>query len=319
MASIRGATLEAHLRGAKERMNSVYGEVEFYAISGRLHTLELSLDSIEQHETKTSHELYRHFPSAAIATLETHFKSTIALIVNSDNKCVEKGLSLLKDNTLRAIDIIPLLHKSTATIGEIVAHFLPFNSIASIENPFSQLLDGSLKQMLGNVRDPYDVRHGLDNSRKVIDNVDMLWCRIGKAFEQRHILAHEAASDYVVTYSEALNAIDSVRELIKGLDALMWATIWHSVPLTQRELNEDAYISMQAARRKLAERLRDHRHDDPEFRTLHFAWKRYFRAVLEFKSREIMGSIRPLIYAKTAERMLKARIDDLIPDLSENP
>lgn len=146
---------EARLQEVRSRTHAVQVEGEIQSTVARLHSLRHALYRLGE---ETIPELLRHFPVAAISVLESHFKYAVLSIVNSGPDYVERGLKLLREGQKPAIDIIALIHRRTTTIGEIVAHSLPFNSIGSIENTLSELLGSDFKNLASEARDPYDVR-----------------------------------------------------------------------------------------------------------------------------------------------------------------
>lgn len=89
MARGFGAEIEAHVKSARERM--MFGRVdgvELFETSTRLSQLIRSLESIGP---TGDPELFRHFPVAAIAALEGHFKATVATIINTGTRTLNAG------------------------------------------------------------------------------------------------------------------------------------------------------------------------------------------------------------------------------------
>jgi hypothetical protein len=307
--------IETQLLAARKRMFSGHVEGGLWEASSRLHHLERALSKLD---VDNNSEVLRHFPVAAIAVLETHFKSTIQAIVDAGPDYLERGLALTKDRLKAVSEILPLIHKKSVTIGELVAHQLPFNSVASLEDGLSPLLGEKLKVLIAGACDPHQVRNDVESPQLLVENVDMLWRDIAQTFERRHILAHESASNYVVTREDAMTAIECVFNFTTALDAVLWSTVRKHEPLTQYEMNVDAWNSYRNTRNVVAKRLRHawaiakNDGENTVFYALHQKWRTYARAYTELEGEKFgFGSIRPMIIAQTSERLLRARAEDI--------
>lgn len=312
MARGFGAEIEAQVKSARERM--MFGRVdgvELFETSTRLSQLIRSLQSIGP---TGDPELFRHFPVAAIAALEGHFKATVATIINTGSPYLERGLALAKDRLRSAADVVPLLHQKAVTIGDVVAHVLPFNSVSSIENSFGVLFDGDFKNMVASVRSPHDVRNEYVTTNTVVPSVADLWRALALAFEKRHILAHEAATKFLLSFEDAEAAVESCALFTRALDAVIWSTIWKDEPLTQYEMNVAAWSRCKAVRASLAADLwkslavATENGERARFRRMHAQWKVFNKQWLAWEEEPFaMGSIRPMLAANSQERALMAR------------
>jgi hypothetical protein len=59
-------------------------------------------------------------------------------------------------------------------------------------------------------------------------------------------LAHEAATKFELSFDDAKAAVDSCAAFVNALDAVMWSTIWKDLPLTQHEMNVEAWSCCKA-------------------------------------------------------------------------
>lgn len=312
MAKGFATDIEAQVQSARARMSFGFVDgVSLFETNSRLFQLTQSLGAIGP---AGDSELYRHFPVAAIAALESHFKMIVATIINEGSPYLERGLALARDRLKSASDVVPLLHRKSVSIGDVVAHVIPFNSIASLEATFGALFDADFKAMVGAVRSPHDTRNERDGSSPVVPSVDALWRGLALAFERRHILAHEAATKFKLTFDEAKAAIEACAGFIEALEAILWATVWKDQPLTQYEMNVAAWASCRAVRSALAEDLRQAleiaavRGERVRFRRLHLEWKAYTARWLAWEGEpSAMGSIRPMLAATSQQKALEAR------------
>ncbi|SEK98919.1 hypothetical protein SAMN05518845_10414 [Variovorax sp. YR750] len=313
MARGFGAEIESQVQSMRARMQLGHVDgVELFETSVRLEQLGRSLRGIGP---ASDPELFRHFPVAAVAVLESHFKTTVASIINAGSPYLERGLALAKDRLKSAVDVVPLLHRKSVTIGEVVAHVIPFNAVSSLEAAFRALLDADIKILVAEARDPYRLRNGhVSVADTLVASVDDLWRGLALAFERRHILAHEAATKFELSFDDAKSAVDSCAAFVNALDAVMWSTVWKDLPLTQYEMNVEAWSCCKAERRALATEIRaalavaTQKGERTRFRDLHAAWKEFNKRWVAWEDESFaMGSIRPMIAAGSRERALRAR------------
>lgn len=284
----------------RSRLRNSNIDMDVHEASSRLYDIEHALHFLRGVENQ---ELFRHFPVAAIATLEAYFRSSVASIIDQGGEYLSRGVALLGDR-VKASEIIPMIHKKSVTIGQIVAYSLPFSSMAHLEEVFDALLGESFKQLSRHIANPYSTRNEFAEKEPIVNDVPALWASLHKTFHDRHILAHELATQFFIDYDNAQNAITSVKLITEVIDATLWSTIWKDEPLTQYEMNcaaRDKYLSL---RLKLAKIIREKRSDGyigshpHQFRKLHFRWKAWVMDWCEYSSNRFKGgSIRPFIHA----------------------
>jgi len=137
---------------------------------------------------------------------------------------------------------------------------------------------------------------------------------IAGTFDRRHILAHEAASNYQVTFEQAKLAIDSVNEFTKMIDSILWSTIWRDQPLTQPEIRDHAEMRVKDLRAGLARLLREgrllalRRGEQVQFRRLHLEWKHFSLEWSKFETEGQMGAFRRIFRSLAEETDLRGRV-----------
>lgn len=303
--------LDERIAQVRSRLQAGRAEGSIYEASVRLNDLESSLEALKGTENT---ELFRHFPVAAVATLEAHFRSSVAMVVDKGAEYFTRGVALVGDK-LKASEIIPMIHKRSVSIGEIVAYSLPFSSLAHLEDVFDALLGHGFKQLSKYAEDPYLSRNNVMERQLIAQDISGLWENLHKIFNDRHILAHESATQFVIDYEKAATAVRSVKLIIEIIDAVLWSTVLKDEPLTQYEMNVAAWKNYKQSRLKLAAAIRTKRkeHDSPlelsRFRILHLKWKEWVSEWCSFSAdRFVGGSIRPLIHASELSQAYQDRI-----------
>lgn len=297
------------------RYGSDYLIIEF-EIDSRLRQLRLALESVKKNNA--SDELLRYFPVAAIACLETHFRNSVAQFINAGGSYLEIGIKLTGDN-FGALDILLNIEKQTVTIGDIVAYSLPFSSISHLEDTYGKLLGRKFKSLAKEAIDPYLKRQDKPDAPPIIgDDADEVWRSLVEGFKIRHIIAHETASQFRINHETASNILNAVDRIINAMDAIIWETIRKDEPLTQHELNIDAWKKYKRAKAELATTLRVIRNEldsndrRNKFIRTHLRWKKYIEETCEFVvSPYHGGSIKPLIRHSYLSDALNSRIKEL--------
>lgn len=311
------AEIESQIQSTRARMQFARIDgIELAEVNSRLAQLGRSLQEVGP---KGDSELFRHFPVAAVAVLESHFKTTVAAIIDAGSPYLERGLSLAKDRLKSAGDVVPLLHRKSVTIGEMVAHVIPINSVSSLETALRALFETDIKDLIATARDPYRRRsNDAVPTDPLVASVEDLWRELAAAFDRRHILAHEAATKFELSFDDAKAAIDACGALINALDAVMWSTIWKDVPLTQYEMNVEACLRYKAERKAVTAKIHaalavaTANDERARFRQLHAQWKAFSKQWFAWEAEALaMGSIRPMLAAASREQAMRARREAL--------
>jgi hypothetical protein len=306
--------LDERISQVRSRLRVGRVEGAIYEATVRITDLERSLKAIKGTENT---ELFRHFPVAAVATLEAHFRSSVAMVVDKGGEYFTRGVALVSDK-LKASEIIPMIHKKSVSIGEIVAYSLPFSSLAHLEDVFDALLGQKFKQLSKCAEDPYFNRNDVIDRKLLVDDIPGLWENLHTTFHDRHVLAHESATQFIIDYDKAATAVSSVKLIIEIIDAVFWSTVWKDEPLTQYEMNVAAWEGYKQIRVKLATAIRAKRKENysptenSRFWSLHLKWKNWVSEWCLFSAdRFAGGSIRPLIHASELSQAYEDRIKQI--------
>lgn len=311
MTKQRKILLDERISQVRSRLQVGRADGAIYEATIRIIELERSLKALKGTENT---ELFRHFPVAAVATLEAHFRSSVAMIVDKGEEYFTRGVALVGDK-LKASEIIPMIHKRNVSIGEIVAYSLPFSSLAHLEGVFDALLGQKLKHLSKYAEDPYLSRNNVVERKLLVQNISGLWEKLHNIFQDRHILAHESATQFFIDYEKAATTVECVKLIIEVIDSVLWSTVWKDEPLTQYEMNVAAWRNYKQTRLNLAAAIRARRkeHDThldiSQLRILHLKWKEWVSEWCSFSAdRFVGGSIRPLIHASELSKAYEERI-----------
>ena len=267
-----------------------------YDVHQRLFELKKLID------TPVGDELHRHVVVASIAALQTFHRGTIVSIVDSGDEYQARAAENVTEK-ISMKDALTWLSGKTATFGELVAYSAPCNSVTDLISWLSALLACDMKQSLAEAIDPYDRRNELETPAKVITDIDRLLTDLAEAFRLRHIFAHEAAPSIAVNANECSSLLGAVERWVAGVDAVLWATAYQNLPLTQREMNQHARTEVREARKKLASAMRKALSDARTagsaswLRSNHFAW---MKATMGW-TRKTYGSLQGTMWPAVAD------------------
>lgn len=307
--------LEKQIEEVRSRLQFGYVEGAYHETGMRIFNLKQAL---KEFKDESESELLRYFPVASIAALEAHFRATVSLIVNEGGDYFERGLRLIAGDKLKVIDVIPMIHNKTVTVGDLVAYSLPFSSLKHLVNTYDAILGLDFKRLASTVEDPYFSRQEWQNRQPLAEDIPKLWRELIYTFEARHILAHESASQYKVSLKQAYASVESVEEIVKLIEAVLWETVWKEKPLTQYEMNVSAFKQYRSTRLLLSRAIREKRHElegDHErstFRKLHLQWKKWSWEWCNFSADRFKGgSIRPMIFASCLNESAQNRLEEI--------
>ena len=218
------------------------------------------------------------------------------------------------------------------TLGDIVAHNIPVNQFAQIISHFEVLLGVKLRPLLGKAIDRWSVEIEKKPPEPIIPDYDRMATRLIRLFEVRHILCHERPREPVFTSAEVFEFLDEAFYFAEALETILTFEKYGLVPLTQTDMNIDAYETFQRTTEVmngLLSQVKDYV-DDSDKKYFHLQpkqvtktwlesfndnqekWEAYMKSQAELTAYEYNGgSIQPLIRSREATRITEARVADL--------
>jgi hypothetical protein len=267
-------------------------------------------------DTPAGAELHRHVIVSSIAALQTYHRGTIVSVVNSGDLYKERAAEKLTEK-FSMKDALTWLSGKTVSFGELVAHSAPCNSVTDMLSWLEILLACDMRQAMAVAIHPADRRRGIENAAVLVPDVDMLLKELANAFRLRHIFAHEAAPNLIVTADECRSMLKSVSLWVQAVDAVLWDTAYADLPLMQSEMTQHAQAEVQAAKKDLAIVLRKAltfaraEGSADWLRQNHFAW---MKVTMEWKNStydSLQGTMWPSIALSDLAVAIRARTEQL--------
>ncbi len=206
-------------------------------------------------ERPVDNEFHRHVVVASIAALQTFHRGTLVSIIDSGDEYRERAAEAISEKFLMK-DALGWLRGQSATFGELVAHTAPCNSVSDLLSWLGKLLACDMRVAVAEAINPHDRRNRIANPVKLVANTDEMLSRLADAFRLRHIFAHEAAPNVEIDADYCRLLFEAVTTWIRAVDGVLWTTVYTSLPLTTREMNDHGRAEVMSARKGLADAMR---------------------------------------------------------------
>jgi len=306
MAKIRSGDAEREIAELRSRLFMQDWHIAQYLAQFRLMSLRRLIG------TSLGDELHRHVIVGAIAALETFHRGVIVGIVDSSDDYKARAAESVTERISMG-DALKWFGGESVKFSELVAHSAPFSSVTDLVSWLGRLLGCNLKKEVEDAVPPVERRNGTESAAHIVSNVDDLLSALGEAFRLRHIFAHEAASDLVVSAAECDRLLASIEQWMNAIDAVLWATVRADLPLTGSEMNQQASRELKTARRELASAMRGARVTARKagtaswLRSNHVGWMRIMREWLDGAYGGRLGTRWPLEYMGSFAEAIRKR------------
>jgi hypothetical protein len=175
------------------------------------------------------------YPMRLVTILEVFFRETVRNILDSDPSRLERAAKLasgLKYDFLFAAN----LYGQKLSVGDLVAHSLPANSIDQMVSSLEDLLPG-FREGLPVVVDRWAVEIEGHPKAPIIDNLDNVMKHLSRLFFVRHVLTHERPAEQCYEVGEVEHFIGAARKFAVACDEYVNHELYGQVPLTQADMN----------------------------------------------------------------------------------
>jgi hypothetical protein len=180
-----------------------------------------SLEFINKEEVSSSIngiELRKYYPIAIIACLEDYMRLIVKDLIDYGEPYVS-NLSKLENIDLK-LDVLIQMKKKNITIGEIIAHTLPFSSIDHIFNALSKIGGDELLRKIKTEINELTEKGNTD----VANNYDDICKLICEAFRLRHIYAHELNVLEIKHMADHIRMMSAVSIFTYGIENIIEKT-----------------------------------------------------------------------------------------------
>ncbi|WP_316778804.1 hypothetical protein [Pedobacter antarcticus] len=193
-------------RNLIEEIISIKDRTEFDAtmvFEGRLDDIQDVLKKLKESNQKSNKELLRYIPIATVACFEAFFQSMISLLIDSGKPFSSNVAGFNQSKNVKLdFDIVAAIQSKKLTVGEFVAHLLPYNNLSDIVSNFKTITEldllSELKIFVNEPGPPYLANYWemfrKDPARVIIG--------VNNTFTLRHIFCHEFATTVAIDIGE---------------------------------------------------------------------------------------------------------------------
>jgi hypothetical protein len=290
-----------------------------------LHLLEYKMDSLLSSWKKASDNeipMSNYIIIRLVTLLEVQIRQTIREMIDHGNPYRINGTRIIKkwsQETL--IDSMLAIKDDRITFGGFVAHGVSVNTIDEILSNLEAVFGESFKPELAasTVRWTEDVEKGGDLKPLIEDLGKTIVC-IKKLLTVRHIVVHEIPKIRPYSEEEIPEFVLHAKQFATALEWLVVAKRWGTAPRTQEMMNRRASQRSKEAQMKLDE-LRggtEKNFSNPKSakEEIEFHWDRFVDLSSKLEAgyldgRGGHGSMAPMIFARTKERLTKIRLKEI--------
>lgn len=284
---------------------------------GRNYRPSTELDSLLRAWNENSENLgaFRDFiPIRLVTIIEVFVRDAVREAVDRGPPYIDRAERLVKGTKIDFLFAQNIQGKHIS-LGDIVAYSLSTNDITQILATFETLFP-NFRTGICEVYDRVEVEIYGKPKRPIIGDIDQLVNYLAKLFTARHIATHELPVNAPYDLVDMPEFLRCAKEFIDATQEYLTNELDGHVPLTQTEMTEMAYDSLDKAERELEEVLtKVEELEGIDLNLLKMSqqkWNEFALADAEFEASTVAGgSMGPMIFAGSKESLVRIRIDDL--------
>jgi uncharacterized protein YecT (DUF1311 family) len=285
----------------------------------RLLALEVELDKASERDS----EMLKYFPIALVAIFESYFRSAICELIEFGSPFLENAAKFSQDKMQKPdFEWVLAIERKKITLGELIAHLLPFHSLEDVDCNMSTVIGESFLERIKATRDRWAVEIDGASPKPILDSPADVYQAVKETFRLRHEYCHELGLHQKPDKTLISNCYENSSLLLKAADQLIWDLVAPNAPLTQSAMNKRAHDDLTNADRSLIELCKkiDPFLDDmekKEFKESHAIWAQFRDKEAESVANRWGrgGTIWPTLRAGHAHKLTLLRIEELKREL----
>jgi len=261
-------------------------------------------------------EICRFVPVRVVACIEGGLKSGLAALVDHGEPYGSRAREIVHRQVQIDFDVLAAVVTDRVSLGELVAHTLGWHDLAKIDSVFSALLARPFFDALRTSRDRWR-KHADGTTTPIIPDLDIVLRDIAEAIRLRNTICHEVATFVTIDLSSARSMLDAGRAFLEASGWVISEALHPNAPLTQAEMTEAAWRSVDAVDATIDEQVRgllsDADEDDAVLlgQTID-AWRKFQHMLAEFEGNAAKGgSLAPQLRGLAAARIGRSLLRDL--------
>lgn len=280
-------------------------------------TLELRMKSVSTRQL----ELWKFFVIGIVTCIENGLRHSVEILIDHGTPFSSNAQALADRTTLKIEDILFMQGRSLS-VGSLIGHVVPVNSLNDIDNVLSTLLgcnkQGKPRKFLQELKeakrpdDSFTDHPGLCGS--LIQDVEKVIPDVKELFRLRHIFVHELHNEGLVDpklikrlFSNGIHFLEGMLSFVEitidpGFSTYTQAGMNHGVYQRYSEALSEMEASLTSLRKRLSTS------EKRKLTAAQKAWKEYVRKEMEFSPNPYKGgSAAPLFDTPARTRLIRQR------------
>ena len=222
----------------------------YWQIHQKLDKIHTCIEELKSNQGKSSDELKKYIPVALVATLESFIRSTIAKLINSNNEYLINTKDIFEGKF--ELDVYTQLHQREFTIGEFLAHQLPFGKFEHIPKHFDAILKTNFMDKLIKFNvNTFFIGYQGPHPKDFAPSYDQIIADTKQVLKLRHIICHEMSVKLTVEHDDLFRIYKSVRALIYQIYNYVYTILFPDSLLDNPELLKNSQVKYNQAIKKL--------------------------------------------------------------------
>ena len=259
-------------------------------------------------------EFIDFIPMRLVTIIEVFFREIIREIVDNGQPYIDRAEKLVRGAKIDFI-FASNVHVQKLSIGDIVAHSVPFSNPTQIISYMSGLIPDYVQRL--RVSHPrWSEEKASWPQAPIISNYDVTLGNLAKLFEIRHILTHEIPSKPVYDIRELDALIASTADFLDATDWVVIEVLRGETPQTQTAMNSQAGNDLRTAEQEMVNVIAAIKTRGEVEHSLidkfQEAWNAYADREADMHASLVEGgSMYPLVWASAKAEVVDQRIKSL--------
>jgi len=290
----------------------------------RLSRIDGGIQDLEESSGRFKNELLRYIPISMVACIEAFFKSAVRDFIDfgspfSDNV---KNFNQAK-NARIDFDVLGAVQTKSLTIGELIAHILPYNNLFDVNSNVTTLVGYDFLSAMKKFNKKSDFESENTFRSDFIERAGEIFQSVGRVYKIRHIFCHESPTSYKFDYVEIIHDYQNCKAFLEQSNSWISEILYPDAPVTQTEMNIESGERFEERERELEELILEIKskiyEDEPMLDFNHdlfdkcmVKWKEYRELHANYKADIVSGgTMFPLIYAEDLSNVTNQKIESL--------
>ncbi len=187
-------------------------------------------------------ELLRYFPIAFIGMTEAFFREAAKTFLDAGSPYFENLANSTFTQDLKFdLTVLHAVAGKEVTIGELFSHLVPLKNVESIGGLMTTATGKPFFKGIAAVHNRWEVEVNKRPPTPIISDLNRVLADVHKAFEYRHIYAHELADKHPITREDVADILQSGSQFLEASAQFIWNLLHPNSPLTQSAMTEQAW------------------------------------------------------------------------------